>query len=213
MLTTLVFAVLSLAGTVSYLSLFVSWHVLPTGYDPIRHAVDDYAVGRCATTLRIGLWASSVGVLALAIGLWVNVKSPSITGKGLVFLFLEPVSRVAMTLFLTDLEGRRRTRKGLLHYLFAIAAFTFTHLAISGATSTLRALGSATWVDQCLRWLAAAVGPELILVVATMLRPLRRVFGLFERLFLLTTNAWFLVVAALLIARSGRRGGSGRGWG
>lgn len=166
-----------------------------------RHAVSDYAVGRCAKSFRIGLWASSVGVLALAIGLWVSVKAPAITGKELAFLFLIPVSRVGMTLFPTDLESQRRTRTGILNYVFAIAAFTFTYLVISETTSALRALGSATWIDQCLRWLAAAVGPELIVVVAAMLRPLRRVCGLFERLFLLTTNAWVLVVAALLIAR------------
>jgi hypothetical protein len=35
-----------------------------------------------------------------------------------------------------------------------------------------------------------------------MITPLRRVFGLLERVFLLTTNVWFVLLALLLIARS-----------
>jgi hypothetical protein len=34
-----------------------------------------------------------------------------------------------------------------------------------------------------------------------MLRPLRGLFGLFERIFLLATNVWFTVAAGLLISR------------
>jgi hypothetical protein len=34
-----------------------------------------------------------------------------------------------------------------------------------------------------------------------MLRPLRKLFGLFERIFLLTTNVWFAIAAGLLLSR------------
>ncbi|MDQ2845922.1 MAG: hypothetical protein M3Y77_06155 [Actinomycetota bacterium] len=49
--------------------------------------------------------------------------------------------------------------------------------------------------------MAWIVGPALAVVVITMLRPLRRVFGLFERIFLVTTNLWFALAAVLLISR------------
>jgi hypothetical protein len=45
------------------------------------------------------------------------------------------------------------------------------------------------------------VGPALALVVITMFRPLRRFFGLFERIFLLSTNIWFALAAGLIISR------------
>ena len=48
---------------------------------------------------------------------------------------------------------------------------------------------------------ARIVGPALALVVVTMLRPLRRIFGLSERIFGLTTNVWFALAAGLLISR------------
>jgi hypothetical protein len=44
--TTLTLALISLVASVAYLAIFVAWHVLPSGYDPIRHAVSDYAIGR-----------------------------------------------------------------------------------------------------------------------------------------------------------------------
>ena len=47
----------------------------------------------------------------------------------------------------------------------------------------------------------ATNAPALALVVITMLRPLRRIFGLSERIFLLTTNVWFALAAGLLISR------------
>jgi Protein of unknown function (DUF998) len=198
----LLLAALSLAATLAYLAIFAAWHVLPTGYDPIRHAVSDYAVGRCGYLFAIGLWTSSAGVLALAFALIAGVGAPPLATRDLVFLFLLPVARVGMTLFPTDLEGKPLSRTGVTHYVLAIAAFTLTYLVISDTTSVLRHLGPAAWLGSSLRWSAWAVAPELALVVVTMVRPLRRVFGLFERLFLLTTNVWFVLVAVLLITRA-----------
>jgi Protein of unknown function (DUF998) len=202
MTSTHAFAVVSLVATSAYLALFVAWHVLPTGYNPVRHAVSDYAIGRYGYLFRIGLWVSSLGVLALAFALMAGVGSPPLATRDLVYLFLIPVTRIGMALFPTDLEGERLSRTGRMHYLFAIAAFTFTYLAISEMTSVLRDLDPAQWIRASLRWSAWAVAPELFLVVVTMVRPLRRIFGLFERLFLLTTNVWFILVAVQLLGRT-----------
>ena len=199
---TLLLALLSALATTAYLGIFVALHVLPTGYNPIRHAVSDYAVGKYGYLFRIGLWASSLGVLALAFALIHGVGSPPLAHHELVYLFLIPIARIGMTRFPTDLEGRRRSRTGVLHYVFAIAAFTFTYLAISDTTPVLRHLSGTVILGSPLHWVAWLVAPELALVVITMFRPLRKVFGLFERLFLLTTNVWFIMVALLLIDRA-----------
>jgi hypothetical protein len=200
---TIAFAGLSLAATLAYLAIFVAWHALPTGYDPVRHAVSDYAIGPYGYLFRVGLLASSIAVAALGFALLAGVGSAPLAARDLVYLFLIPVARIGMTLFATDLEDSRLTRTGLLHYAFAILAFTFTYLVISGMTPVLRDLDPATWLRDALRWSAWAVAPELALVVVTMVGPLRRVFGLFERLFLLTTNLWFILVAVLLLSRAG----------
>jgi uncharacterized protein DUF998 len=202
MTATIVLALVSLAATVAYLAIFVSWHLLATGYDPVRHAVSDYAIGRYGYLFPIGLWASAVGVLAAALALLDGVGDPPVATRDVAYLLLIPVTRVGMTLFPTDLEGEPVSRTGAVHYGLAILAFTFTYLVISDVTPVLRDLDPAPWLGSALKWSARAVGPELLLVVVTMLGPLRRVFGLFERLFLLTTNVWFILLSLALIIRA-----------
>ena len=193
--------VLSLIATTTYLVVFVALHLLPTGYRPVDHAVSDYGVGRYAGLFRLGLYASSLGVLALAFGLMRGVGSPPLAARDLLYLLLIPVARIGMSIMPTALEGQRLGRTGRLHYVFAIAAFTFTYLLVSGTTSMLRASDPTSWSRGPLGWIAWAVAPELALVVVTMMGPLRRVFGLVERLFLLTTNVWFILVALLVLGR------------
>jgi hypothetical protein len=123
--------------------------------------------------------------------------------RDVAYLLLIPLARIGMTLFPTSLEGQRISRSGLFHYVCAVAAFTLTYLAISGMTPTLRAMDAGGRVGSPLAWTDWIVGPALALVVVTMLRPLRGLFGLFERAFLLSTNVWFALAAGLLISRLG----------
>lgn len=197
------FAIVSVAGTSVYLAVFVALHRLPTGYSPIRNAVSDYGVGRYRRWFTAGLWASSLGVLALAVGLGIGLGSPPMAEHDLVFLGLITLARVGMSVFPTNIEGQRFTRTAALHYVFAIAAFTFTYLAISHLTTQLKPITPWHSVERPLSWLAWLVIPALAGVVITMLRPLRRIFGLFERIFLVTTNVWFLTVAVLLVVKTG----------
>ena len=192
-------ALVSVVGSTAYLTIFVALHVLPTGYDPVRHAVSDYAVGRYGRWFRVGLWSSSASVLALAIGLAIAVGSPPLGANDLILLGLITFARLGMSVFPTSLEGQPLHRNGILHYLFAIAAFTFTYLAISHLTGPLTLLTPWNSLARPLRWLAWLVIPALAAVVVTMVTPLRRVFGLFERIFLVTTNLWFLLVGIDLL--------------
>ena len=195
-------ALVSLLAGLIYLVLFVTMHLLPTGYNPIRHAVSDYAVGKYGTLFRVAFWSSALNVLALAIGLAVGVGVPPLASKDLVYLGLIAFARLAMSLFPTDIEGKRLTRTGILHYVFAILAFAFAYMAISDLTPVLQTLNPWQQVKEPLAILAWIVLPALILVVVTLLRPLRRVFGLCERLFLLTTNVWFILVSLLLLIKA-----------
>ncbi|KIF77877.1 hypothetical protein QR77_36725 [Streptomyces sp. 150FB] len=202
MSASLVPAILGLVGTVGYLVVFGALHIVPSGYHPIHNAVSDYGIGRYAMLFRTGLWLSSAGVLLLAVALALKPGVPPLSNGDLVYLFLVPPLRVAMSLFPTDLEGRPLTRKGALHYLFAVASFAFTYAAISGMTSPLEDVspwGSAHGLLSVLRWIVLI---SLILLVVTLMPRLRRVFGLFERLFLVSTNAWFVTVGVCLAIAS-----------
>lgn len=198
----LLLAVLAVLGMGGYLCVFVALHALPTGYHPVRHAVSDYGVGRYARLFRWAAVASSVGILALAAGLALEPGTPTVTVLQLVFLFLIPVTRVGMLKFPTDLEGQRLTRSGRLHYLFAVAAFALTYSAIAGMTPELGSVGAwepASGVLSVLRLVALV---SLVLLVIALVPRLRVVFGLFERVFLLSTNLWFLTAGICLFVEA-----------
>jgi hypothetical protein len=198
----LIFSSISLVGIFAYLVVFAALHVLPTGYQPIRHAVSDYAVGGYGHVFKAGLWLSSAGVLALAIALALKPGAPPLAESQLVFLFVVPFTRVGMAYFPTDLEGQKLTRNGRLHYLFAVASFAFTYAAIAGMTPRLGALPGWQPVAGLLGVLHWIVLIALILLVVTLIPRLRRIFGLFERAFLVSTNVWFVVVAVSLLVHS-----------
>jgi hypothetical protein len=195
-------AVVSLLGTGSYLVILAFLHVRATNLSPIHNAVSDYGVGRYGRVFGFGLWLSAVGVGALAAGLAVTPGSPQLSARDLVLLGLIAVPRVGMSLWPTTLEGERLTRTGALHYLCAIVAFGLTYVAIKHLSGPLHDVTPWNSVGWEVRGLAQAVGPELALVVITMLPPLRRVFGVVERIFLVTTNIWFVVVAVILLKAS-----------
>jgi hypothetical protein len=81
------------------------------------------------------------------------------------------------------------------------ASFTFVYLAVSDLTPVLRTLHPWDRVGGLLGVLAAIVTPALAAVVITIIPRLRIVFGLAERVFLLSSNLWFLAVTAMLIVR------------
>ena len=80
--------------------------------------------------------------------------------------------------------------------------FGFTYAAISGLTPSLVKLYPWHAHQGMLDWLSGAVLVGLILVVATLLPRLRRVFGLSERFFLLVTYGWLALVAYLLAVKA-----------
>jgi hypothetical protein len=198
----LIFALISLLGSLIYVGVVAALHVLPTGYNPARNAVSDYGVGQYAPLFRVSLWAGSIAVLALPVGLALGVGAPPLATSDLVFLGLVAVSRVGESLFPTTVEGERLTRTGGFHYVFAILTFGFTYTAISGLTPVLVKIHPWHSDKGLLTWLAGATLVGLILVVVTLLPRLRRLFGLCERFFLLVTYAWLVLVALQLAVKA-----------
>jgi hypothetical membrane protein len=198
----LVLALVSVVGSLVYAGLVLALHFLPTGYDFVHNAVSDYGVGRYAPWFQVSLWAGSIAVLALAIGLTLEPGAPPLVTRSLVFLGLVSACRIGESLFPTTVEGQRLTRTGALHYVFAILTFGFTYAAISDLTPHLVKLSPWHSHRGALDWLSGAILVGLILVLATLLPRLRHVFGLTERFFLAVTYIWLVVVAWLLAVKA-----------
>jgi hypothetical protein len=197
----LIFAMISFLASATYLVLLITFHFLPTGYDPVSQPVSDYGVGKYAYLFRIYMWVSALAAIAFAGALADSGLLP-ISSWIFVLLLLLAITRVGISLFPTDLEGKPRTVHGMLHYIFAILTFTFVYLAISALTPVLVVVPPWQSIAGLLMILKPLVFYSLLLLVVVILvPPLKRIFGLSERLFLVSENIWFVIVTALLVTR------------
>jgi hypothetical protein len=114
----------------------------------------------------------------------------------LLFLVLIAPARLAMSFFPTDIENQKLTRTGLLHYVFVVFSFFFAFTALRDMTPVLQR--DFPWAAGPLGFFNILVLPALVAVIVTLLPALRRIFGLFERIYLLTILLWLLLVSVAL---------------
>jgi hypothetical protein len=190
-------AAFSFACFVANAALLLRLHIQRSGYSPVRHAVSDYAIGRTGRTFSVYLWVFNAGALALA-GALAAVDAPMVPGWVVGVLVAMVAARFGVATFRTNLEGQALTRTGLLHYLFAVLAFAGAYVAIRQLNPILS--GAPGWEPSraFLGMLTAAVTPALIAVCITMWKPLRRIFGLCERVFIVVVALWFLTASGTL---------------
>lgn len=190
-----VLAIMSLAVGITAL---VVLHLAPTGYSPVRDAVSDYGVGRYAWGYRTQVIAIGVAAAFEAGGF---ARDGTAATAGIVWLVVYAASRIAIALAPTDLPDAPRTRTGRVHALLAIVAFTSIAVATSSIPNDLRGVsGWGGWADPLNTLGTIVVVTAVATALAILIPPLRRVFGLVERLLYLASLAWLLTAAVAFIA-------------
>ncbi|MED1091136.1 DUF998 domain-containing protein [Bacillus paramycoides] len=190
--------ILSIVAVLFFLGYFIFFlilHFKKTGYHPIRHAVSDYGVGATKNLFIIYAWLSNLGALSLSIVMLIVKDHFTISASIPVLIILMVISRIIMLFFPTDLEGEKLTVRGKLHFLFAILAFTFSYMAIDRGGSHLKLLEGFKNLEPFFHIITVISSISLGAVVVTMFKPLRFIFGICERVFLLSINIWFIVVS------------------
>ncbi len=176
--------------------------MLPTGYNPRIDAVSDYGVGR----YRAWFWAQAVagGVAGLALAFAFAETTPSIPTLIVVMLLVSVVARFLIPLFPSDQHGNRfQTVPGTIHMILAIVIFASLIIAASKFGSAVE--HEAAWQGvkgwlTALPWVMTASAIGILLA----LRPrLRLKFGLIERLFYVSSIAWFFIVSIELARIAG----------
>jgi hypothetical protein len=180
-------AILALACFALAIALLVRLHVARTRLDPVVDAVSDYGTTGYHHLYRAMVIALGAGAVLLAVGLGHYTDAGA-----LAWLWAYGAARIAIARFMTDRDPPPFTREGRIHWLLAAVAFTAIAFAASditwtGAPGVARPLGYAV--------AAAAIATLLTRVIV----PLRRVFGLAERLLYATSLAWLIVSAVDLI--------------
>ncbi|MGJ7561707.1 DUF998 domain-containing protein [Brevibacterium casei] len=197
------FALLALVLGLARLGVFVALHLVPSDYSIVSHAVSDYAVGptrrlsSVMTWLTAGFWALLAGAVITGVPDWSDA-----TGMTIALLVLAGIF-VALPFAPTDLEGEKTTLVGRLHYLFAIAWFALSYACMGNFTRLFTAEGPA-WLASTLAvigWIAAiSLAVSVLVLVVSRLRP--KVFGISERIFILSVSLFYIGVAAGLMMLS-----------
>lgn len=191
-MTVVVAAIAFLLG-IARLAMFVALHLVASDYNPIEHAVSDYSVGKTRTLSSVMTWTSAAmwAFLAIAVGIgfpdWRDRTGIVICLSALALVF------IVMPLLPTDLEGEPSTTIGKLHLLAAICWFALSYACMGNFVRLMHG-GVIGTLLSILSWIAL-VGLTA-LVTALIIRPLRsRVFGISERVFLVSTSLFYLLVA------------------
>lgn len=192
-------AVIALLGVAACLGCLVYLHVAPTGLNPVRDPVSQYGITDYFTFYRAA--ALSLGVAALMLAVALIEALTEANAAGIVFLVILGFARLTIGWVPMDAPGAPRTSTGLRHNLLATAFFASATVAAFLFTGTfagdaeLEGIAPASGV---LAW-AMAVFSALILLTS-LVGPLRRYFGLVERLLYVAVLAWIATVAIALVA-------------
>ena len=172
------------------LILLATLHLVPNPYHPVRDAVSDYAVGptRRLSTVMTGLtvaaWFVTAGAVWLGLSRWEDraLAASTIAAAGLCCL--------AIIAAPTDVAGRRTVR-GRVHLLLAVGWFALSFVPMSNMADLAEARHwAAAGALTVLYWITL-VG--LVGLCLAMLRPIRGVFGLLQRVFLVGSALFYLV--------------------
>ena len=189
------FSIVAAIAAAAQAAALIALHLLPTGYNPKLNAVSDYGIGR----YRGVFWTQTLAgaVACFALGLALGDAKPSMPALAIVLLVIAGIARLLIPVFPTDQNGSRfQTAQGTIHMILAIVIFAAIIVAASKLGSTLEHRpawhGVEGWLTT-LPWImtGAAVG----ILVALRGPRLKRIFGLFERLFYVSSLAWFLIVS------------------
>lgn len=182
--TAAILAIVSLVGTACYVLAVVVLHILPTGRQPVRDPVSDYATTRYGAVIKTGLLAGGVGTLALAVA--TELAAAPVT-EIVVLLVVAGVCRLALMVITTDPAGRPRTVQGRTHLILAIVYFAVLITAMANSDVT------GSWLSDI------AIAATVLLIIAVLFPQVRGFFGLFERVVLAATHCWLILDAVRIV--------------
>ena len=178
------------------LVFLISFQFMNRDYRWFSHAVSDYGVGKTARLFKFYVVAGSIAAPLLAWQFWV-AKNPGYPPMILVYLLLVMVGRLGIGFYPNDLRGTPRTKSGHMHHAATLLASTCAYMTVAEATPLLAANASAP-LFAALTALKHVISADFIVVMVTISTPLRRFFGLAERVFLYAAALWCLVASLTL---------------
>lgn len=184
-------AVLAACLIVIRFSFFLHLHLVRRDLSPVRNTVSDLGTGRSRREFTVMGALTAVAYVLVLLACQGQGTGP---GVQLVILAAAIADMVVMLGFPTDLTGTGRTRSGRIHLILAVVQFTGIFVATVNLdfTPVLPA-----GLQEAMRW-AVRVSFHVFFAALILPKLRRRWPGLAERVFLVVTLLWFLVVAVAL---------------
>ena len=198
----------AIAGATAYVAIDVALVFLRPRFSVLHNAESDYGSrGSYAWLMDANFVLRGLLGLAVVCALWQTVAPDGRLRLGLRALALWSVASGLLALFPDDPVGTHTHGAAKVHALLAVVAFL---AVVAGTIVTARALRPVSG------WAAAARALEVVAYVAIVpllllgrvhLRP-RSLGGLYEKLFLGSELAWFVLAAAALLSIAGASSGA-----
>lgn len=197
---TIILAALAAVCGLARLVVFIALHLVKSEYSIVGHAVSDYAVGStrrlssAMTWVTVPFWGLLAAAVAVGLPDWGDSTFVTIALVILALIFL------ALPFVPTDLEGEKLTTIGRLHYLVAVAWFALSYACMGNFVRLFTAERTAplTQLLQVISW--CALGSLIVSVVVLIIKSLRpKIFGIAERIFILSVNLFYIGAAIGII--------------
>ena len=176
--------------------LLVSFQILNRDYSLLPQAVSSYGLGKTAGLFRAYLLAGSIAAPLLAVQFWM-ARDPAYPWVISVYLGLVALGRIGIAIYPNHPSGAPEGFARQMHHASTLLAFACAYMAVVEATPLL-SRGLEHGLPEALEWLRHVISAGFIAVVLTISSPLRRYFGLAERVFLYATALWFLTASLTL---------------
>ncbi|MEJ1231139.1 MAG: DUF998 domain-containing protein [Galbitalea sp.] len=184
---------IAIAGLVVTLASLVYLHIAPTGLSPVKNAVSEYGISRYRLWYRVATIALGIAGLAIAVCLDTALRGEL---PAVILLAIFGIARLLISWSPMDAVGSPRTRSGRIHNLLAIAAFataTAAGFLAAGPIAATSGWGGFSTATIIFTWVMTVGSVGVIL--ATVAAPLRRYFGVFERVIYVGIIGWLTVLA------------------
>src|SRR5947207_2012413 len=118
-------ALIAIGGMVYFIVAIVWLHFLRPEYNPINHAVSNYAVGPYGYLMSAAFYVLALSIFALALGLLRSIALTNLSRIAILLLCLAGIGMVAMGIFPGDVNALHppATITGVVHWTAAGISF------------------------------------------------------------------------------------------
>jgi Protein of unknown function (DUF998) len=187
-------SLLAIGGIVYFVVAVVVLHFLRPEYNPVNHAVSNYAVGPYGYLMTAAFYVQALSVFALALGISRSIAFTNRLGVAVQLLCLAGLGMVVMGIFPGDAHALHppATLTGVIHW--AAAGISFLSIMIAAFLLSRSFRNDEHWQAferPCFRLALAMVGALVLYGFLALVGWI----GIGQRIFIAVCLLWLLVLA------------------